>query len=335
MNKNLILLVLAVIFSTSAISQTNIKLTTSDNEQITIPLENNSILTLDPTSGDIIAVTTVSKDEFGSALGGECSIAVAPTLSITQQPDSSAIQAGGSKIIQWTIGVTDATSCAKTGNGWSGAVIASKLAMGTHQETITNIQSNTSTFSMQCENNGLQSALVSTTVPLDNNTVGCYSSPPILGGAEDNSPADWEDVAPNNGWPGTNGRTLDFRFARNKYVALKFTTSNADFDHRLSTVSPSIQPPSMATMAISSCPGDFSTTLNQANCITTGLSFPGSIFWSTSSSSSPALFCKLEKNTEYYLNIVHAREDTAGGGYSVSGCGNSECSILGTQSIFN
>ena len=64
------------------------------------------------------------------------------------------------------------------------------------------------------------------------------------------------------------------------------------------------------------------------NCLVRGTSVPGSLRWMLDP-SDPDFYCHPEKDTQYYLNIVHARSDTPGGGYSVSGCTDfSECGVL-------
>jgi hypothetical protein len=70
------------------------------------------------------------------------------------------------------------------------------------------------------------------------------------------------------------------------------------------------------TITISECPGDFNVHLNQARCKSSGTA-TGPLYWSDMSDANPQLYCKIERNKIYYLNIVHSNDSPD---YQSSGC---------------
>lgn len=133
-------------------------------------------------------------------------------------------------------------------------------------------------------------------------------------------------------WPGQFGDSIHLSLTRNQYIAAQFTTSNVGYDAKfvLAGAGNFEGPnPDGKTMSISNCPGDFNEHLNQSRCITTS----NTLYWSTNTvpGGPQGFFCELEKNTTYYLNIVHS-DNNENNNYATTDCGSSYCGILGQMS---
>ncbi|MBL4661446.1 MAG: VWA domain-containing protein [Alcanivoracaceae bacterium] len=236
-----------------------------------------------------------------------------PTLTLSANP--TIINSGESSIISWIVN-NDASSCTKTGN-WSGILTGNDVTNGTHSTTITNITSNSS-FSLVCSNSIGTSPVRTVTVTINGGNPDCISQPPILNGNADTTirlipgapfgqlgspqnPASfngtYDSIAPGSGWPGIYGAQSIFNLTANQYTAMRFTTDNSNAIARLVFTVPGNGqgPPSSATtIAISECPGDFTTHLGQSRCLIRGGAIPN-MLWSQNPNTNPAIYCLLEK----------------------------------------
>jgi len=252
----------------------------------------------------------------------------------------SLVPIGGSTTLSWSL-TGNAISCSKSGS-WSGTLTGNAISNGNHEELVTNITAN-STYNLQCSNNDGQSVLLSVTVSIIQ-APDCSNQPPILNGLEDltllsNGTGEgdlydgtYDGMTSGSGWPGVYGELIRLTLTQNQYVAAVFHSGNNNSTAKLLFVSPSVSlgPPSSGmAIAISECPGDFNTHLNQPNCLINAGGSPN-FKWSTNPNASAAIYCKLEKNKIYYLNIVHSN-NSENNNYATSGCLNSYCGILATQ----
>jgi hypothetical protein len=305
----------------------------------TIPLDSSSSISIDPSTGDITATSQAGDLTCSSS-------STAPTLSaVTANPTS--VISGGSSTISWTLS-GQATSCTKSGD-WSGTFTGSDVTDGSHSSVVNGITAN-STYSLQCSNNIGSSALLSANVTLAS-SANCVNQPPILSGNEDltiiaNGTAnsgtydgtykDFQQVASPVDWPGNWGDSISLSLTRNQYISASFiTNSNNDLGRfQMATPGNTQGPASSTTLVISECPGDFTTHLNQAKCQKI-VGPSGSLKWATDPNASASSYCKLEKNTFYYLNIVHSITPTdsidPADNFSTSSCGASYCGILAVQ----
>jgi hypothetical protein len=155
------------------------------------------------------------------------------------------------------------------------------------------------------------------------------AQPPILGGNEDIAPEDYSEIAAGgHPFPGSFGGSMGFSIDRGKYSALKFnsgTTTVNRAKHVLTTPSTGQGPiPVGNTYAISECPGDFSTHLDQPACLKVG-GFQ-TLKWSIGADSTDPAYCHLDKNKIYYMNFIHSI--TPSNGFTTSSCGVNSCGIL-------
>jgi hypothetical protein len=304
----------------------------------TIPLNSSANVTINPVTGDITA--TSSNGNLSCAEVGD-----PPTLTLSANPTT--VNSGESSTLSWTVG-NSATSCTKTGS-WSGGLTAGQITNGSHNEVITNITMS-STYSLQCSNQFGSSLLRTAVVNVNGGNPECSAQPPILGGAEDftvrlipgtpfgqvGSPPNpatydgtYDDIAPGTGWPGVYGTQSFATLTKNNYVAMQFTTDNTNAIAKLVFTTPGNGqgPPSSATtVAISECPGDFTTHLNQNKCLSVGGATPN-LRWSQNSTTNGATHCLLDKNKTYYLNIVHSNSTVDG--YATTGCGSTTTDYCG------
>ena len=264
-----------------------------------------------------------------------------PILTLSANPTT--VNSGGSSTITWTL-ANDATTCTKSGD-WTGVFTGSAVTNGSHSLLVENITSN-STFNLVCVNSTGSSPSRTATVLVNNGSPNCANQPPILNGDEDftiklipgvpfgqpGSPSDpatydgtYDDIAPGSGWPGILGTASFFNLTSNKYIAMQFVTDNTNAIARLVFTVPGNGqgPPSTATtVAISECPGDFTTHLNQSRCLRVGGAVPN-LRWSQNPNTNALTHCILEKNKTYYLNIVHS--NSIADGYSTTGCTSTNC----------
>jgi len=123
---------------------------------------------------------------------------------------------------------------------------------------------------------------------------------------------------------------IAFTLNKNTYIAAKFNSGDADISGVLQFNAPGGSlgfASNTFSISISTCPGDFSVDPNNEKCIKEGVST--SIFWSDDPNAG-GKYCKLTKNTDYYINMVHSIE--GGNNYETPGCSHADCGIAGTIS---
>lgn len=328
--KKLILLNI-LIFSTIVSAQTTLRL---DGQNIT--LDPSSTVTIDPLTGNITA--TSSNGNLTCAEVGD-----PPTLTLTANP--TVVDEGGNATLTWTVG-GNATSCAKSGN-WSGTFTGSQVTNGPHSQVVSNLTANRS-YTLVCSNSFGSSPSRTTSVTVNGGNPNCSTQPPILSGAADTTvrlipgatgsqvgtpfnPATfnglYDNIAPGSGWPGVFGTQSFLNLTANRYVTMEFTTDNTDKIAKLVFITPGHGqgPPSTATsVSISECPGDFDTHLNQAKCLSIGGAVPN-LRWSQNPTTNGLTHCKLDKNTTYFLNIVHSNNMP---GHAPTDCTSTNCGII-------
>ena len=185
------------------------------------------------------------------------------------------------------------------------------------------------------------------TVNLDSGIFDCSNFPPILGGAEDrtilangtSSPliydgnfSSFQQIQNPPPWPGHYGDTISLSLNSNKYISARFNSGTSQDHGKFILETPSNYEgpiPGSVTTTISHCPGSFSEAIGgQERCVARGGTIP-SLFWSNDQDADTRLFCILQPNTTYYLNIVHS--NTVDNNYSTSGCSAAYCGILAGQ----
>jgi hypothetical protein len=241
----------------------------------------------------------------------------------------------------------DASNCTATNTSnhldWQGEIVSSN---GEYIKTISNGVSEDTSFALTCYNNILLKDETKVVLVYVEGGADCSSLPPILGGAEDitiianNSPNPGvydgtyiglqNLINPNlaDDWPSNFGDSISLSLTRNQYIAASFTTNNLSQRGRFQLATPgNLQgPPSATTISISTCPGDFAEHLSQSSCLKS-VGPSGSIKWATDQSATSS-YCKLNSNTDYYINIVHS---VSAPFYSVSACNSAYCGILAVQ----
>lgn len=265
---------------------------------------------------------------------------VAPVITINATATS--VNNGGSSTITWSV-ANSPTSCDFTGD-WP---VGTNLADGPFSFLEQNITSSKS-YSVTCQNSaGSDTESISVSIIGGDTWTSCSGAgASILNGAEDRTIlSNGSSPLPYNGlyetlqgndvvsqWPGIWGDALHMTLEKNKYVAAKFTTDSNGYDAKFQmTASNSIEGPNPQAKAvtISTCPGDFNVHLNQVKCYTE----TNSLYWSTKDvPGQPGFFCELEKNTTYYLNIVHSNNNE-GNNFATSDCLSpaNYCGILAAQ----
>jgi len=261
-----------------------------------------------------------------------CTGGTAPSItSLTANPSS--VNSGESSTILWDLS-NDVSSCIKSGD-WSGAITGSDVSNGIHASIVANITTN-KTFNLQCSNaNGITSLYTANVIIAPS---GC--SAPILGenkdltivangtpsaGAFDGSFSNLSGT--NDPWPAF-GNTQGLSLTKDQYISASFITGTLNLSGRLSFANPGNNqgfPSNTTTVVINECPGDFN--INQPTCKSTFVGNNGSLGWSTDPIANPSQFCILNKNTEYYLNIVHS-DNSEGDNFATSDCSQSYCGII-------
>ncbi len=283
-----------------------------------IPLNNSSIVSINPVSGDI---TATSQDGNLTCTSGSSG---SPPI-VNLNTSATTVVSGGSATLSWTV-ANSATSCVASG-AWSG----NKNPAGGSQ-LIPDITAS-GTYVLTCSNqfgNGSDNVSISVQVTVP---TGCEDTPPPAGMSEDNDPSSWDAAMPGTGFPGIIGQEGKFIVDVNKYVALNFTTPNSTtIDQKIVFEEPPPTIPPVGgqtvgqgdmTITISECPGDFSHHLGQSNCKVTGLT-PNMQY---TTENPPGFFrCKLEPNKQYYLNIVHS---TNAPNYTPTSCSHpTRCGVI-------
>lgn len=271
------------------------------------------------------------------------------TPSVTINTDPTSVDSGGNSTLTWSV-VNAPVSCTFTGD-WP-----TVTKDGPFSFPINSITSN-KTYNVSCTNSAGTSAMATASITV--NGAGSNSWPScagaaasVLNGAEDrhilaNGTTNhstytgvYEELQGNgiiNPWPGTWGDLVRLSIDKNKYVAAQFTTDGTNYDAKLNFFGASNfegPNPQRKTITISECPGDFNIHVNQTRCRINS----NTLYWSTKSTSNPALFCKLQKNTTYYLNIIHSDNQDVNGSpennnYATSDCiaGAGYCGALFSQ----
>jgi hypothetical protein len=318
-----------LIFSTIVSAQTTLRL---DGKNIT--LDPTSTVTIDPLTGNITA--TSANGNLTCAEVGD-----PPTLTLTANP--TMIDSGDSVTLSWTVG-SNADTCTKSGD-WSGSLTGSLVTNGLHSEVVSNVTAN-SNYTLQCTNNFGSSPSRTASVTLIGGNPNCINQPPILGGNADSTirlipgafpgqigspqnPASYngtyDEIAPGSGGPGVYGTQSFFNLTANNYIAMEFTTDNLNSIAKLVFTPPGNgqgAPSTAVTIAISECPGDFTTHLGQERCLRVGAGTPN-IRWSQNPATNGATHCLLEKDKTYFYNIVHS--NSTANGYTTTGCTSSSC----------
>ncbi|WP_395374054.1 hypothetical protein [Marinicella sp. W31] len=129
-------------------------------------------------------------------------------------------------------------------------------------------------------------------------------------------------------WGQATGASNIFALMRNQYSAQEFISPDTDISKRLifENGRPSEGGIASYTATISTCPGDFSDHLGQVRCKVSGQT--PTLRWATNPAANPNTTCILDKDTTYYLNIVHSVNEASD--YTASSCANSfaTCGVL-------
>lgn len=130
-----------------------------------------------------------------------------------------------------------------------------------------------------------------------------------------------------------------YALQNNTYTSLFFIAPELDSNHtngKLTMIPPgNSQGPGSAgtTISISECRGDFTTHLNQSNCLRIGGGTP-SMRWALDTGTIPgATHCLLIPGQVYYLNIIHANNPS--NDFSTSTCSSENCGVLFSQNEGN
>ncbi|MCB0743388.1 MAG: hypothetical protein KDC67_05750 [Ignavibacteriae bacterium] len=273
-----------------------------------------------------------------------------PVVNVSANPTS--VTSGGSSTITWSATNTP-TNCTFSSD-WP--VSERNIPPNSNPVVfVVNNITNSKTFTATCSNSaGSDNDTATVSISGGSAWPSCAgSAAAILGGNEDRtvlSPSVGQNSLPYDGlyehfqgmdnsfpWPGNWGDNIHLSLTKNQYIAAKFTTSNTNYEAKFQlTATNSIEGPGpqAKTMTISTCPGDFNEHLGQVRCKTN----TSVLNWSTTSSPSiPGFFCELEKNTTYYINIVHS-DNSEGDNYQTTDCTTTTttyCGILASQSEVN
>jgi hypothetical protein len=341
--------------STSSTTVTN---TIDDDAVYCVESLNNSEVDL-----NIDAVSFITNTSFTTNSGGEykleCGNSFGETVKTVQinlsappivsmQAVPSSVTSGSSSQVSWTI-TNNPTTCSFTGDWPGGEQLNVSPTTYVSPVSVTNITSNKN-LSLSCTNSaGSGSDSASITITGGSTWPSCGGAgASILGGNEDRTIiADGDSVGgQTNGTynqfygastPASSplssflGATFQLSLTRNQYIAGQFNSGSANLTAKFDFTTPGGDQgpvPNGSTVTISDCPGDFTQHLGQSRCEASGGN--PSLFFSDSPSANPAIFCKLDKNTTYYLNIVHANEGS--NNFATSLCPSSYCGILAAPS---
>jgi len=253
-----------------------------------------------------------------SAKTGTVTSPTAPTLSMSASPTS--VQPSGSSTISWNLGNVQAGATCTASGDWLGARSAQA---GNNSLLVTDINP-PATFALSCQNPGSSAATSQVIVGIQGSSE-CSNQPAPAGLIEQRDPESFEDTGII--WDVTIGNTGGYRLIRDQYSALDFVSPSGNSSKRIffENGTPNNGPPANYTIAISECPGDFNTHLNQTRCKRSGQT--PSLSWTTDPANANNR-CLLEKNKQYYLNIIHSLDPP----YTNSVCSSaSGCSVLFQQ----
>ena len=128
-------------------------------------------------------------------------------------------------------------------------------------------------------------------------------------------------------WGQATGVSNIFALTKNQYSAQSFDAPVGALTKRVifENGRPSEGGIASYTATISTCPGDFTTHLNQDFCKVTGQT--PTLRWTTDPNTAN-FRCLLQEGATYYLNIVHSVDEASD--YTVSDCGGqfATCGVL-------
>jgi hypothetical protein len=322
------------VFSQSEVLRLNYN---GGNQDIT--LAPGSKVNVVSSDGRVEVTTNLTAVQIGDLLGVTGTINN-PSVNISVSA-SVLISGSGTAILSWSI--ADATSCNKTGEWGSGslATVNGNQSIGPFTGPATK------TYGITCQNSLGATASDTVTITItDPNGVNCsVDQPPILAGAEDltiiaNGTAsagsyngnydDIQGTAGTNPWPNY-GDQIRLSLTRNKYISAAFNSGSLNQTGKLVFNPPGFnegQSASNVTISISECPGDFSVHLSKPKCLLVGV--PSDTFrWSNDPSANSSTYCVIDKNKDYYLNIVNSSDST--NNFSQSSCSTTYCGMLPIQ----
>lgn len=269
-----------------------------------------------------------------------------PVVNVTANPTT--VTSGGSSTITWSATNTP-TSCTFS-NDWPVAERIIPTNSNPLNFTVTSITTS-KLYTATCSNTaGSDSDSASVTVTTGGQNpnpwpscagTGAY----ILNGAEDRTilangssnggsyNGEYEEIFDTTDpvqFPGDVGITMYLSITKNQYVAAQFNSGTPGRYARYSLNPPGNEQGPLSdatTITISECPGDFNEHLGQSTCKSNG-SATGSLYWSDMPDANPNLFCKIDRNKTYYLNIVHSNDVSSN--YQNSGCDSSYCGLIMT-----
>lgn len=249
---------------------------------------------------------------------------VPPTLNFTINGSNSVvtITRGNPLHISW--GTIGAVNCVATSSpvipGWDGAMLTNGF------QTISGLNES-STFSMTCSN---PFGSVTKTVIVQVHELPCeLTSPPPAGTFRYMGETVFELTLGSEFGDFTTDYA-SYLQPTNSYTALEFYGPQGVASGRLSFIPPSAQYPEaiVTSISVSACPGDFDPDSVTGRCRVEFGGF-GTLRWSTQPSANPLIYCILEPNTSYFLNIIHAPQDDL----SSSSCPQANgCGVLFNQS---
>lgn len=237
-----------------------------------------------------------------------------PTLSLQANPTT--IAQGQSVTLNWN--ANNANACTSSSSpmvpGWSG----SKPTAG----SFVSVLNSTTTFSMTCSN-GFGSVLKNVTVTV-NEPVDCVSNQPPVGTFRFAGLTAF-DEAMGSIFGDFTSDYASYLQPTDSYAALGFYSPQGVVSGKLLFETPLAQyPAALATsVSVSACLGDFDPDSVTGRCRAEFSGNFGTLRWSTQPSANPLIYCILEPNMSYFLNIIHAPLDDLNSSScpQVNGCG--------------
>lgn len=270
------------------------------------------------------AYGSVQKSAVVAKEGAPVQNPTSPIVSLSANPTQ--IQPSATVNLNWNISNATAQTTCQASGGWTGSQNATN---GSHSASVNNVTP-PKTFTLTCTTPGAPATVKSVTVSASggSGSANCTNQPPVQ--LQRDTGFTSYSGATGGLVPGSaTGAIASYKLDRNKYSALAFPSPGAGESHKVDFEQgiPGNGGPAAYTIAISECPGDFTTHLNQARCFNQGSET--TIKWTTDP-NDPLLVlkCLLEPNKNYYLNIVQSVDTN--GGYQNSDCpGNQvECGVL-------
>ena len=348
MNINLLLVFCFItILGSGSVNANELKLT-GVNNTVVLQLNNARDVEFERSDQNVLATLQITSEVLSDAVVNGV---VNPVVTISASPLS--VITGGSSTVSWSV-INNPVTCDFIGN-WPGGggvgVLPSNFPASSF--VLSNITSDLS-LSVLCDNAAVgDSGIQSVQITIAPSTWASCSAPfeSILGNNEDRT------IRANSTALGdlTNGTLLEFynsainpnlplsdiinvpfglSLTKDQYIAGQFSSGSDNLQARFQFSLPTAIEGPVAThftAVISECPGDFNIIFTQSTCKIEGVA--SSLFWSTNPVSDPSIYCMLDKNKTYYLNMVHALE--GGNEYQTSSCTSSYCGIIGTPKLVN